>query len=255
MRICRFLSAFPSLQTLELSATAISDAGLKHLAGLKNLTYLGLIGTKITDAGLKELVGLQNLEGIRFGNTAVTDAGLKDLAKLKNLKIVGLLGTKVTDAGLKEFARSCQTCSTMEEKLLWVRPGQAGGHADGPYFDVSVAHPAYTEKHPSVLFDEAHHNFHTASGRYKAFADLVTNDGYRVVPNKEVLTPEGLADRNILIIANAMADRGNAKSAFTESECDCVQNWVKTGGSLLLITDHEPFGSASEELESVSAWR
>lgn len=249
----QLLSAFPSLQMLQLSGTTISDAGLKHVAALKNLTTLGLIGTKITDAGLKELVGLQNLEVIRVGNTAITDAGLKDLAKLKKLKMVGLLGTRVTNAGLKEFGEALPNMrhnggEAAGAEAAGTNAGQGGGQRTDPNFDVSVAQPAYTDKHPSVLFDEAHQNFHTASGRYKVFADLVTNDGYQVVPNKEVLTSERLADRNILIIANAMADRGNSKSAFTSSECDCVQSWVKSGGSLLLITDHEPFGSASEEL-------
>ncbi len=244
----QLLSAFPRLQTLELSGTAISDSGLKHLARLKSLTYLGLIRTKITDAGLKELVGLQNLEGIRIGNTAITDAGLKDLAKLKNLKVVGLIGTQVTDAGLKEFGEALPDMQHNGGKAAPGAGGQGGGQRPDPNFDVSVSLPAYPDKHPSILFDEAHQNFHTASGRYKVFADLVTNDGYRVVPNKEVFTPERLVDGDILVIANAMVDRGTAKSAFTESECDSVQNWVKAGGSLLLITDHEPFGSASEDL-------
>jgi internalin A len=40
----------------------ITDAGLKELAGLKNLQWLDLcLDTKITDAGLKELAGLKNL--------------------------------------------------------------------------------------------------------------------------------------------------------------------------------------------------
>src|SRR5262249_48356280 len=49
-------------------------------------------------------------------------------------------------------------------------------------FDANVKNPAYTTTHPKVLIDEAHFNFHTASGRYKPFADLVSNDGYRVKP-------------------------------------------------------------------------
>ena len=39
-----------------------SDAGLKDLAGLKNLTVLNLALTRVTDTGLKELAGLQQLE-------------------------------------------------------------------------------------------------------------------------------------------------------------------------------------------------
>src|SRR5262245_30118785 len=41
--------------------------------------------------------------------------------------------------------------------------------------------PAYEAgKGPRVAIDEAHHNFHTAGGRYKPFADLLRRDGYRV---------------------------------------------------------------------------
>ena len=50
-----------------------------------------------------------------------------------------------------------------------------------PDFDVSIAHPAYTDRHPTVLFDEAHDNFHTSTGRYKVLADLMINDGYKGV--------------------------------------------------------------------------
>lgn len=53
------LRAFPDVQRLMLGGTAITDAGLKHAAGLHELTTLGLIGTKVTDAGMKELSGLK----------------------------------------------------------------------------------------------------------------------------------------------------------------------------------------------------
>jgi len=36
--------------------------------------------------------------------------------------------------------------------------------------------------------------------------------------------------------------------AFTEQECDVVKDWVRRGGSLLLITDHEPTGAAARNL-------
>jgi WD40 repeat protein len=117
-----------------------------------------------------------------------------------------------------------------------------------PDFDVSVPHPAYTDKHPTVLFDEAHRNFHTAGGRYKVFADLITNDGYRVTSSREPFTARRLDEYDLLVIADAPAQPSSSKSAFTKAECDSVENWVRGGGSLLLITDHEPFGSGSEEL-------
>lgn len=120
-------------------------------------------------------------------------------------------------------------------------------------FDATVANPAYTKKHPKVLFDEAHNNFHTAGGRYKPFADLITNDGYEVIPNKQKFTPEVLKGFDVLVISNALgAERMNAPGAgnpaFTDAESDAVRDWVKGGGALLLIADHAPMGSANQIL-------
>jgi len=122
-----------------------------------------------------------------------------------------------------------------------------------PNFDAKVAHPAYTKNGPKVLFDEAHNNFHTASGRYKPFADLITNDGYQITPNKEKFSAATLKGFDILVISNALgAERMNmpeaANPAFTAGECDAVRDWVKGGGHLLLIADHAPMGSANQIL-------
>ena len=107
--------------------------------------------------------------------------------------------------------------------------------------------------HPTVLIDEAHHNFHTMGGRYKPFAQLITSDGYHVVPNRSKFTSDALKGCDVLVIANAlgaeeMGSPDAANSAFTDSECDAVREWVEKGGSLLLITDHAPMGSAALNL-------
>lgn len=116
-------------------------------------------------------------------------------------------------------------------------------------FDVSVAQPAYTSAHPRVLFDEAHNNHHTAAGRYRPFARLVGNDGYTVNRVSTPFTPDALSVADILVIAGARGtnDRNDA-SAITDGECDIVREWVRGGGSLLLITDHFPFGPAARSL-------
>ena len=120
-------------------------------------------------------------------------------------------------------------------------------------FDARVANPAYTSSHPKVLFDEAHNNFHTAAGRYKPFADLVTNDGYRVTSNKEKFQRSVLQGHDVLVIANALgSSEANAAArsapAFTEEECNVVRDWVRDGGALLLIADHAPAGGAAANL-------
>ena len=122
-------------------------------------------------------------------------------------------------------------------------------------FDARVAKPAYTGTHPKVLFDEAHNNFHKAGGRYKPFADLITNDGYQVVPNSKKFEKQTLEGYDVLVIANAIgaADLDSAEasnSAFSEQECDAVRDWVRQGGALLLIADHAPAGGAAATLAS-----
>lgn len=122
-----------------------------------------------------------------------------------------------------------------------------------PEFNTSVSNPAYTKSAPRVLFDEAHHNFHTTEGRYKPFVDLLMNDGYRIIRNRQPFSKSSLNSFKVLVIANAlgaeeMDDTGADASAFTEEECQAVQDWVKSGGSLLLIADHAPFGGAAAAL-------
>ena len=124
-----------------------------------------------------------------------------------------------------------------------------------PEFDTSVANPAYKKDGPRILFDEAHHNFHTTEGRYKPFVDVLMNDGYRVIRNRQPFTKSSLSSFKVLVIANAlgaeeMDDNGADGSAFTEEECQAVQDWVKSGGALLLIADHAPFGGAAAALGS-----
>ena len=113
--------------------------------------------------------------------------------------------------------------------------------------------PAYSERHPRVVIDEAHHNLHKAGGGYKPFADLISEDGYRVSPGRETFSAESLKSADVLVIVNAlgaerMRDPSAKNPAFTEVECDAVREWVRAGGSLLLIADHPPMGSAAEVL-------
>jgi hypothetical protein len=229
----------PKLTYLDLVHTKFNDAGAAELAKFPNLQNLSLQLTSVSDAGIKHLAKLQHLTSLDLSMTRITDAGVEPLGQLKNLKTLLLWGTLVTDDGKKRLTALLPHISFKQQQL---------GQRNDPDFDVAVAHPAYTTKHPAVLFDEAHHNFHTASGRYKVFADLITNDGVRVTPNREPLTPELLGKYDVFITANAPAKSEESPSAFTSAECDAAENWARNGGALLIITDHEPFGSGSEEL-------
>jgi hypothetical protein len=145
--------------------------------------------------------------------------------------------------------------------LIWLAvPSQEGD----PDFNPKVEHPAYTATHPRVYFDAGHWNIHTAKGRYRPFAELLRQDGYEILSQKGDLSREKLEGFQLLIIANALGFRGSAQqlvnlihadkhlhiraSAFTAGECNAVREWVRAGGSLLLISDHAPAGEAAASL-------
>ncbi|HYF32770.1 MAG TPA: hypothetical protein VD993_16705 [Chitinophagaceae bacterium] len=114
-------------------------------------------------------------------------------------------------------------------------------------FDVSVTNPAFKDRHPRILFDEGHENFHTTTGRYKPFVQLAINDGCQVTPNKEKFNNIDMFNGyDLLVIANAFNRFDTI--AFTIEECQNVRAWIMNGGSLLLITDHMPMSKLSQQL-------
>lgn len=137
---------------------------------------------------------------------------------------------------------------------LWIGASDAQQVADTA-FQPPLAAPAFPAgQGPVVLIDEAHHNFHTAEGRYSPFARLLRRDGYVVRPAKSSFSARELAAAKVLVIANALAAANETNwavptpSAFDASEIRAVHDWVENGGSMLLIADHLPFGGAAADL-------
>lgn len=122
-------------------------------------------------------------------------------------------------------------------------------------FAPPVPSPMYkTGSGPVVLIDEAHFNFHTAEGRYQPFAALLRRDGYDLRVSKSAFSKSSLKGGRILVIANALSKKNETgwtlptPVAFTAREVTSVRDWVKNGGSLLLIVDHMPFPGAAENI-------
>ena len=122
-------------------------------------------------------------------------------------------------------------------------------------FRPEITLPAYPAgEGPTVLIDQAHFNYHTADGRYSAFAELLRRDGYLVQGSDQPFSAETLAEGRVLVIANALAEQ-NAQSwdlpnpsAFSAAEITAVSQWIRDGGSLLLIADHMPMPGAAADL-------
>ena len=122
-------------------------------------------------------------------------------------------------------------------------------------FNPQLLHPLYKYGGGSTIsIDEGHNNFHTQSGRYKPFADILIKDGYNVKPYSRKFSLKELPGTKILIISNALNERNRedwtlpTPSAFTDDEIDQIVKWVKDGGNLFLISDHMPFPGAANNL-------
>jgi len=122
----RKLLQLPSLRSLDLSLTRITDQGmqeLKNAAGIvdlnlyfaeyvtdeglaaikdwKKLKRLNLHGTKISDTTLEHISGIATLESINVGSAMITDVGMERLVSLPNLKELTMGGNELGDAGLQ----------------------------------------------------------------------------------------------------------------------------------------------------------
>jgi len=108
----------PQLSDLDLSGTAITDDGLKHLSGCP-IKHLSLSGTKITNYGLRHLVECPALASLSLSKTAIDDAGLENVCALSNLRSLYLDGTAIGDAGLQRL----ETLASLQYLRLGNNPG------------------------------------------------------------------------------------------------------------------------------------
>ena len=109
-------------------------------------------------------------------------------------------------------------------------------------FKYEVDAPAYAYgKGPLVLIDEGHNNFHTASGTYWPFAELLRRDGYVIGSARRAVDRDLLDFCTVYVIADAQPppEKGDLPT-FAPVEIDILQQWVTEGGALFLITDHMP---------------
>jgi endonuclease YncB( thermonuclease family) len=123
------LKAFPNLRSLDVpSAPKVTDAGLRHLAGLNRLVELNVNWTGVTAEGVVRLVkgrllmerleiggvpfrdedlaamrGIPDLRELSLRATRITDEGLGQLVRFEKLRSLSLMSTGISDAGLKHL--------------------------------------------------------------------------------------------------------------------------------------------------------
>lgn len=123
--------------------------------------------------------------------------------------------------------------------------------ADTAFF-TSLEFPNFnSEDAPNIYIDGIHNNLHQLHTGFSPFAKLAEADGYKI---KAFNNFEELKEVDILVVANAInaKNQGNWErpifNAFDESEVKNINEWVRSGGRLLLIADHMPFAGAASSL-------
>jgi beta-lactamase regulating signal transducer with metallopeptidase domain/thiol-disulfide isomerase/thioredoxin len=107
----RHVGRLTGLAAIDLLQTRITDEGIVHLAGLKELRFLHLDGVVVAnegfgvgDAGLAVLAKLPHLDFLSVSRSNVTDGGMGHLRGHPSIRFLYLGGTKVSDEGLKVIA-------------------------------------------------------------------------------------------------------------------------------------------------------
>ncbi len=122
-------------------------------------------------------------------------------------------------------------------------------------FRLEGVKPIFTKKKPRVLIDGAHYNFHQLTTGYAPLGQLLRQFGFEVdAINQSIKATTDLEKCDILVMSNAIHPNNRGRwynpilSAYSEKEIQIISQWVKDGGSLLLIADHMPFAGASQPL-------
>jgi hypothetical protein len=107
---------------------------------------------------------------------------------------------------------------------------------------------------PVVLVDRGHNSFHAGDDAFAQLATLLAQDGYLVRALTDPYTFRALAEANVLVVVNPLADADLERwelpttPAFSPDEISAVRGWVDSGGSVLLVADHMPFPGAVSDL-------
>ncbi len=89
---------------LDLSRSNITDQGLALLSRFVNLDRLDLLSCRgITDAGIAHLAELRELRWLSLDGTRITDESIGYLTRLERIEHIGLVATGVTFDGVKRL--------------------------------------------------------------------------------------------------------------------------------------------------------
>lgn len=97
-----------NLNSLYISSSKVTDAGLKNLASLPNLHRLGLNENCINGSGLYHLSKSKKLSSLDLGNSKIKADSLYNLTEVKPLRYLSLKGKSFGDSHVLQVANLSQ---------------------------------------------------------------------------------------------------------------------------------------------------
>ncbi len=100
----RSLNELPDLTTLDLSLTHITDQGMQEIKNLRSITELNLYFAEyVTDEGIAAIKDWKKLKRLNLHGTKVGDTGLEHISGIAPLESLNVGSTLMTDVGLERL--------------------------------------------------------------------------------------------------------------------------------------------------------
>ncbi len=96
----------PKLKEIDFGAEWITGSGFKHLAQCQDLWRIEIQSTAIKDRHIEHLQELENLRELEIRNTQLGDLACKHFSRIPNLETLHLSDTQITDEGLRWLGTS-----------------------------------------------------------------------------------------------------------------------------------------------------
>jgi hypothetical protein len=114
--VSKYAADLPYLTVNCVNAQGFNDEQTGLLLPLKHqIIWLKAGSTKVTDAGLKNIGMLHNLTRLSVEHTMVTEKGLRSLKGLHRLRYLNLVGNKISPEGVRVIGE----CKNLRSVYLW----------------------------------------------------------------------------------------------------------------------------------------
>ena len=228
------LSMLDGLQALlvevDLSNTAVTDAGVAKLAGFDALRMVKLKDTRTGDAAATVLAALPAIEVVNFYGSDLQDAGLLTLAGAKTIKTIYAGETAVTAAGVAA-ALAAHPELVVHHQLPSTEPSSTETPVES---SATTLDPATFKTSIEPILKKNCWACHGPGGKPKADLTLVTFDDLLATRGDERLVDPGKPEDSLILQRismprgekGAMPPRG---PGLTAEEIQKITAWIQSG--------------------------